>query len=296
MRAAPPRVPARTRRCLASERCVDCYGRLVTAHETSVLSLDSPDGTRVGCEVVGSGPPLLLVHGSTADRHRWAPVRDALAEQFTLHLMDRRGRGLSADEAPSYALEREAEDIAALLGALGPGALVLAHSYGATCALEAAAGAPFERMLAYEPAFGTPEGPVFPAAALADVEAALARGDREAALETFFSDVLLTDGAEIAAMRGTPAWQARVASAHTLAREARAANAYRADHVRLAGIAAPVRLLLGTDTGPALMRATRAAHEALPGSDLRELRGHGHAAMDADPAMFVAEVHAWLAA
>jgi pimeloyl-ACP methyl ester carboxylesterase len=270
----------------------------VASDEARVGHVESADGSRIGWEVAGDGPPLLLVHGSTADRHRFDAVRDALAERFTLHLMDRRGRGLSAAEAPStYALEREAEDIAAVLGALGPEALVLAHSYGATCALEAvAAGAPVARLLVYEPAFGTPEGPVFPAAALADVEAALERGDREAALETFFADVLLTDRAEIAVMRGTPAWGARVASAHTLTREARAANAYRPDPARLGRIAAPVRLLLGTDTAPALARATRAAHAALPGSDLRALPGHGHAAMDADPAMFVAEVDAWLAA
>ena len=58
-----------------------------------VLSVVSADGTRIGCEVDGTGPPLLLVHGSTAGRGRWATVRDAFAAGFTLHLMDRRGRG-----------------------------------------------------------------------------------------------------------------------------------------------------------------------------------------------------------
>jgi pimeloyl-ACP methyl ester carboxylesterase len=169
---------------------------------------------------------------------------------------------------------------------------VFAHSYGGTCALEAATGgAAFARMLVYEPAFGTPEGPVFPVAALADVKAALERGDREAAVETFFARVLLLGEAEVAAMRGTPAWHARVECAHTLAREARAANAYR---VRPARGGAPMRFLLGTDTTDALIRSTRAAHAALPASSLRELPGHGHAAMDADPALFVAEVEEWL--
>jgi pimeloyl-ACP methyl ester carboxylesterase len=56
----------------------------------------------------------------------------------------------------------------------------------------------------------------------------------------------------------------------------------------------PTRFLLGTETTPALVRSTRVAHAALPGSELRELRGHGHAAMDADPALFVAEVVDWL--
>jgi pimeloyl-ACP methyl ester carboxylesterase len=257
-----------------------------------VLRVESPDGTRIGCEVDGDGPPLLLVHGSTADRRRWAAVREALARRFTLHLMDRRGRGLSAGEAPgAYALAREADDVGAVLAAIGPGALVLAHSYGGTCALEAlAAGAPFARMLVYEPAFGTADGPVFPASALADVDAALARGDREAAVETFLADALLLGDDEIAALRGTAAWRARVECAHTLAREARAANAYRSR----GGSGARVRFLLGTETTAALARSTRAAHAALPESSLRELAGHGHAAMDADPARFVAEVRDWL--
>jgi len=257
----------------------------------------SADGTRIGWDVAGAGPPLVLLHGSVADRARWAAVRDGLARRFTLHLVDRRGRGLSAAEATgTYALAREADDVAAVLRAVGPDALVLAHSYGGTCALEAAArGAAMARLLVYEPAFGTDEGPVFPLAALADVEAALARGQPEAALETFFADVLLLDAAEIAAMRGTPGWPARVACAPTLAREARAANAYRAGAARLAAVAAPARFLLGTETTPALTRSTRAAHAAMPGSELRMLPGHGHAAMDADPALFVAEVEDWLA-
>jgi pimeloyl-ACP methyl ester carboxylesterase len=259
----------------------------------SVLQVASPDGTRIGCAVEGGGPPLLLVHGSTADRRRWAAVREALARRFALHLMDRRGRGLSAaDGAGEYALAREAEDVAAVLTAIGPGARVLAHSYGGTCALEAAAaGAVFTRMLVYEPAFGTPEGPVFPTTALTDVEAVLERDDREAALETFFSRVLQLGDADVAAMRGTETWRARVECAHTLAREARAANAYRA---RPRPDGATVRFLLGTETTDALIRSTRAAHAALPGSSLRELPGHGHAAMDADPALFVAEVEEWL--
>jgi pimeloyl-ACP methyl ester carboxylesterase len=258
-----------------------------------VLRVASSDGTRIGCAVEGDGPPLLLAHGSTADRRRWAAVREALARRFTLHLMDRRGRGLSAAEtAGEYALAREAEDLTAVLAAIGPDALVLAHSYGGTCALEAATGgAAFARMLVYEPAFGTPEGPVFAAAALADVAAALAVGDREVALETFFDRVLLLGEADIAAMRGAEAWRARLQSAHTLAREARAANAYRA---RPGRDGTTVRFLLATETTDPLVRSTRAAHAALPDSSLREPPGHGHAAMDADPALFVGEVEEWL--
>jgi pimeloyl-ACP methyl ester carboxylesterase len=260
------------------------------------LTATSPDGTVIGCELAGDGPPLLLVHGSTADRRRWAAVRDLLGQSFRLHLMDRRGRGLSTEESTQdYALEREADDIRAVVQAIGEPVLVLAHSYGGACALAAAVG--FEaiaRMLVYEPAFGTPEGPVFPDAALADVELALARDEREAALNIFYSRVILFDEPAVAAIRATPMWQARLAAVHTLPREAKAANAYRPEPDRARAITAPVRFLLGTETTPALIRAAHAAHAALPGSELVELQAHGHAAMDADPEMFVAQVRDWL--
>jgi pimeloyl-ACP methyl ester carboxylesterase len=71
-------------------------------------------------------------------------------------------------------------------------------------------------------------------------------------------------------------------------------NAYRVDPVRLRAVTAPVRFLLGTESGPPLDRSTRTARAALPGSELRELRGHGHAATDADPGLFAAEGEDWL--
>jgi len=261
-----------------------------------VLSAESADGTRVGCELLGEGPPLLVVHGSIADRRRWRAVRDGLADGFRVHLMDRRGRGLSAEEGPGeYALEREAEDIRALVSAIGGDVLVLAHSYGGTCSLEAAIEAPaIARMLVYEPAFAPAGDPVFPHAALAEVIAALDRGDRETAVLMFYRHALSLDEDAIAAVRASPLWQLRLEAAHTLGREAKAANAYELRPERLERIQAPVRFLLGTETAAPLQSSTRAAHEALPGSELVELPGEGHNAMDTYPDAFVAQVEDWL--
>jgi pimeloyl-ACP methyl ester carboxylesterase len=173
--------------------------------------------------------------------------------------------------------------------------LVLAHSYGGTCSLEAAAEAPqIARMLVYEPAFAPAGDPVFPHAALAEVLAALERGDRETAVLMFYKHALALDDAAIAQVRSSPLWQLRLEAADTLGREATAANAYELRPDRLARIAAPVLFLLGTDTAPALQRSTRAAHEALPGSELVELPGEGHNAMDTHPEAFVAQVEDWL--
>ena len=260
------------------------------------LYAESADGTRVGCEVLGEGPPLLAIHGSTADRHRWAAVQDALAQSFRVHLMDRRGRGLSSEENPDdYELAREAEDIRALVEEIGGPVLVLSHSYGGASSLEAATDCPgIERMLVYEPALATADAPLNEAGAVAAIEASVAQGDRETTLTFFFTDILQLDDEALEWVRGTPMWGHRLAAAHTLGREIRAANDYLPDRERLSGIRVPVRILLGTATTPSLTRAARAAHAAIPGSELKELPGHGHAAMDVDPAMFVAEVRDWL--
>lgn len=260
-----------------------------------MLEVRSPDGTRIGCDVVGDGPALLLVHGSVNDGRRWAPVRDRLAARFRLYLMDRRGRGLSADEAADYAIEREAEDIVTVATAIGEPVRILAHSYGATCTLAAIeSGLAAERMLLYEPPFGTAAGPAVPLEVLAEVDGALERDDPEAALVAFLGRVIRLDEPTLAAMRRAPAWTARVQNTRTFAREARCINAYGpGPGLRAAGPS--VRLLLGTETPPELVASTRAAHAALPGSDLRLLPGHAHSAMDVDPPMFVEQVLDWLA-
>jgi pimeloyl-ACP methyl ester carboxylesterase len=265
------------------------------AYDAEVLEARSPDGTPVGCEVVGSGPALLLVHGSVADRERWEPVLAGLAARFRVFLMDRRGRGLSSDEAREYAIEREAEDIAAMVAAIGEPVRILSHSYGATCTLVALeSGMAAERVLLYEPPFGTAAGPAFDPAVLAEVEADLGAGDPESALVAFLSKVIRLDARTLEALQGLPSWPARVENARTLAREARCVNAYRPGPA-LEPAGPTVRLLLGTETPPELVASTRAAHAALPGSELRLLPGHAHAAMEVDPPMFVDEVVAWLA-
>jgi pimeloyl-ACP methyl ester carboxylesterase len=260
------------------------------------VEVSSADGTRIGCEVFGEGPSLLVIHGTTADHRRWAEVRDGFAQSFRVHLMDRRGRGLTGDGTGAYALEREVEDIHAVLDAIGGQVLVLAHSYGGLCMLEAAVDTDrVERLLVYEPAFGTDTPPpLWPADGLEELKEAVARGDREAATTIFFKRGIELDDDTIARMRQTPEWEYRLEAALTLARECETANAFRLDPERWSRIGVPTRFLLGTATTEPLKNSTRAAHEAVPGSELRELPGHGHTAMVADPPMFVAEVSDWL--
>jgi pimeloyl-ACP methyl ester carboxylesterase len=91
----------------------------------------SADKNVIGYESVGAGPLLQLVHGSTSTHARWSSVRAQLAQRYTVHAMDRRGRGLSTAEAGPYGLRPEAQDVAAVAEAVGGDVYVVGHSYGA---------------------------------------------------------------------------------------------------------------------------------------------------------------------
>ena len=119
------------------------------------LKVVSQDGTPIAVWRSGEGPPLVLIHGAAADHNRWAPVLPALEERFTVFAIDRRGRGRSGD-ASDYALEREYEDVVAVVEAAGEGVDVLGPSYGGICALEAALLSDrIRELVRYEPPMGS---------------------------------------------------------------------------------------------------------------------------------------------
>jgi pimeloyl-ACP methyl ester carboxylesterase len=94
----------------------------------------SADGTKISVSITGTGPPLVVSPGSLATAEDWQFVADALAPRMTSYAVDRRGHGASRD-SPSFSIEREQEDIAAVLDQAGPDATLLGHSYGAVIAL-----------------------------------------------------------------------------------------------------------------------------------------------------------------
>jgi pimeloyl-ACP methyl ester carboxylesterase len=113
----------------------------------------SADGTPIAFDRVGEGPPLILVGGAWNDRLSSAPLAQLLADDFSVYTYDRRGRGESGDTQP-YAVDREIEDLIAVIEASGGTASVFGHSSGAALALEAtSAGAPVLRLAMYEPPY-----------------------------------------------------------------------------------------------------------------------------------------------
>jgi pimeloyl-ACP methyl ester carboxylesterase len=253
-------------------------------------SVVSADGTTIGFESLGAGPPLVLVHGGTADRTRWAPVREQLAQRYTVHTVDRRGRGLSTAEADRYDIQREGQDIAAVATAVGGGVYLLGHSFGALCALESALVTDaVDRMVLYEPPVPTPGQDVIAPATLRALKAIT---DPETMLEAFFREALRLPQAAIDGMKGTPIWQARLAAVHTITRELDQVETFQADD-RLSKIDIPVRLFLGTESPDYLRSATEAVASRISGADIVLLHGQAHQAMDYDPDQFLAAVFAF---
>jgi pimeloyl-ACP methyl ester carboxylesterase len=223
-------------------------------------TVQSKDGTLIAFERSGSGPPLVLVHGTTADHTRWAGVLPGFEKNFTVYAVDRRGRGQSGD-SPVYSIEREYEDIAAVVGSI--------------------------------PAVSLEEMPGYPPGARARIQALLDAGDREGALETFFRDVVLMPEYEIAALRTEPVWPARLEAAHTIPREF-ADGDYILDPERFRNLTVPILLLLGGDSPAFIRRATRAVHAALPTSRIIVMPGQQHIAMRTAPDLFIRRVKAFL--
>ncbi|MCG8921475.1 alpha/beta fold hydrolase [Lentzea sp. CC55] len=179
----------------------------------------SADGTRIAYSVTGSGPALLLVDGAMCHR-RFGPTTElasVLDKDFTVHTYDRRGRGETGDGATPWSLEREVEDIDAVIREAGGSAFVFGVSSGAVLAMEAASRLPgITRLALYEAPFvvdGTYEPR--PADIVRQMNDMLARGDRSRMLSTFMKMVGVP-AIGLAVMKLTPVWRKLKPVAHTL--------------------------------------------------------------------------------
>lgn len=122
-----------------SEVATATVGAAQESRKTMTSQVTSKDGTRIAFEKSGRGPAIVIVSGALSHRKLWdSPLPARLAQQFTVYVYDRRGRGESTDVQP-YAVEREIEDIEALVNDAGGSASLFGVSSGAALALQAAA-------------------------------------------------------------------------------------------------------------------------------------------------------------
>lgn len=266
-----------------------------TGTRANRFDVRSIDGTPLAVWVEGDGPAVVLVHGSPSDHTTFDPLVHEARTALTTFAMDRRGSGGSGDTAP-YAVEREFEDVAAVVDEVaartgGPVAL-FGHSYGCNPAMGGAARtAGVHHMVLYEPSFGL----TYPAGTIESMEAAVARGDREAAVRAALVDTGAMTEDEFDAFRSSPRWPKVLAVAPTLPRECRVEHSWEYRPGQFDAVTAPVLLLTGSDTDPALAELTRRAAAALPDTRTQVLDGHGHFAFKSDPALLAGILRDWVA-
>jgi pimeloyl-ACP methyl ester carboxylesterase len=259
-------------------------GREQAAGSAQTGIVVSHDGTRIAYSRVGSGEPLVLVDGALNDRALNGPnprLAKVLASQFTVFTYDRRGRGESGDTPPST-VEREVEDLQAILEAAGGTAYVYGISSGGVLALEAANRLSSIRRLAlYELPFVSDDSrPPIPADFAAHLAELANTGRRAETLRYFFITGIGLPRVFVGAMRLLPAWSKLKALAHTLPYDAQligdAGSGGPLPARRWANVTAPTVVIAGTKS-PAWMRnAMRALGEALPNAEHRELEGQTH--------------------
>ena len=178
----------------------------------------SKDDTAIAFDQSGQGPVVILVGGALGDRSASEPLAALVAEHFTVLNYDRRGRGESGDTLP-YAVEREIEDIDALIKEGGGSAFVLGGSSGAVLALEASArGLAIKKLALYEPPFIIDESrPPLPKDYVTQLNEMIAAGQRGDAVAFFMTKAVGMPAEAIVPMRQTPFWPRLSAAAHTLA-------------------------------------------------------------------------------
>jgi pimeloyl-ACP methyl ester carboxylesterase len=260
----------------------------------------SADGTSIAVFRSGVGPPLILVHGASADHTTFRVVGPRLARHVTLHAIDRRGRGASGDTEP-YAIAREFEDLAAVADAVaaetGGPVPVFGHSYGGRTALGAALLTDrISRVVSYEGAPTPPGASYHPTGLDAELAEQLAAGDPVAVLSTFMTRVVGMDEAELAAYRADPVWPLRVAAAPTIVRELEAEMDPAASLETLGRVRQPVLQLLGSESMAAFREATYAFDARLADGRVIEIPGAKHAAHHTRPDAVVTAVRDFVAA
>jgi pimeloyl-ACP methyl ester carboxylesterase len=261
--------------------------------EYSMEKVTSKDGTTIGFIKTGSGPPLILVHGTTADHTRWLPIIPYFENHFTVYAVDRRGRGLSGD-SPGYHIIKEAEDIAAVAESIDEPVFILGHSHGGLVSLEAALLTNnIRRLILYEPP--VPSGiPIYPPGVPEKMQAAIDSNRNEAALEIFFKEVVKMPDYEFEKYSKLPVYSRRIELVPTIPRELTIHRSYSFEQAKFKNVDIPVLLLLGGDS-PALFKdAIQKLDTALSNSRVVVLPGQQHIAMDTNTELFVEEVKKFL--
>jgi pimeloyl-ACP methyl ester carboxylesterase len=237
----------------------------------------SADGTTIAYDRFGDGPPVILVAGAFNTRSTTAPLAAALQGRFTTLNVDRRGRGDSGDTLP-YAVQREIDDLDALIAAAGGPAAVFGYSSGAVLALKAAAhGLPITRLALYDTPFVVDDSrPLLSGGFVEELADLIAAGRRGDAVELYQRVVIGIPEDVVVQMRQAPFRPGLEAIAHTLVYEATLVGDLSMPADLIASVTVPTLVIDGEHSPPIMHSAAQALVRTLPNARRRTLEGQSH--------------------
>jgi len=263
-------------------------------------SVKSVDGTDIGYYSLGSGPGLVVVHGSLRSAADYEILGEGLAETFTVHIVNRRGRGNSGPQGADYSFEKEVADVIAVLKKTGS-SLLFGHSYGGTVALEVALNNhPLQKLAVYEPAISIENS--IPINTLPEIETALMVQDYKKAFAAIMNVVSngtipenqLPDFA--LAMSRYPIWPYLCSLLETAPAEIIAVHNADNSYPKYSAVKIPALFINGSKSPPQLAMQTALLAGELSNSKVIRIEGARHSGPDIDaPVEIATELKAWFA-
>jgi pimeloyl-ACP methyl ester carboxylesterase len=239
----------------------------------------SKDGTSIAFEKTGTGDPLIVVDGALCSRAfgPTAKLVPLLASRFSVITFDRRGRNESSDTSP-YSVQREVEDIEALIKEAGGSAYLLGFSSGAALILNAAAaGLPIKKQLLYEPPYiRNMGGHNPPADSLGQLKSFIASEQRGKAVTFFMKDMVGVPAVIAYIMRITPVWGKLKAVAHTLPYDAAILGDFTIPVNLAADVKVPTMVMGGAKSPVGLYNSVQHLAKAIPNAQSKYLEGQTH--------------------
>jgi pimeloyl-ACP methyl ester carboxylesterase len=238
----------------------------------------SADGTRIAWTSGGHGPALVVVNGALSSHSSTDPLRHWLEPHFTVVGYDRRARGDSGDTRP-YSVEREVEDLAAVIAANGKSAFVYGHSSGAVLALEAAMrGLPIAKLAVTEPPYILPGTRPVPGPEINGQLLLLDQhGDRTTMIDLFMREIVGLPGGAVRQLEQSPQWLTMLEMAPSLRYDALLMGRFELPQARISSIGVKTLVLAGGASFDWIIATARAVADLIPRAEYQVMPGQQHA-------------------
>ncbi|MEV4625756.1 alpha/beta hydrolase [Micromonospora sp. NPDC049523] len=237
----------------------------------------SADGTAIAFERSGSGPAVVVIGGGLNDRAMFTPFASILSEHFTVFNYDRRGRGDSEYGDPEqYTIDREVEDLAAVIEATGEPTAVFANCTGGMIAIRAAAaGVPMSKLGLYEPPYNSPKATPEQVTQLKEL---IAEDRRDETVTLFAKDIVrFMNDETLDHFKQHPAWQAFVSMSPSTIYDTVISTEHNSIPLEsLPQVKVPTLIVRGEDSSAPIKDACLTLSEEIPGARLITLEGEGH--------------------